>query len=62
MGIQRNGKDVAAVPWSEPESFSNITDNKGVILNASLLTFFSKAARWLYDIFGRQDPGSRKHE
>jgi hypothetical protein len=55
-------RQASRAKFSEPESFSNVTDNKSVILNANLLTFLSKAARWLHDIFRCQDPGSRKHE
>src|SRR6267378_3891237 len=64
-GSLSRGKDVqgvSALPGSEPQGCSDITDGKGPILDANLLTFLSKAPRWFQEVFGCQDPGPRKHE
>ena len=43
---------------SKPESFSNITDPEGTLVNTRFLTLFGKALRGFIHVFQGQNPGS----
>ena len=53
---QSNGRLFLVI--SKPESFSNITDPEGTLVNTRFLTLFGKALRGFIHVFQGQNPGS----